>query len=95
MDRPALEQLRTELKGDTFDAIYFLCADRIAREVSYQNIIISEFVKHRKHIIVSGKDYVAEPENKFTLTVFGAMAEFERDKIIEYHAQQAAPPAQG
>jgi site-specific DNA recombinase len=75
MDRPALEQLRTELKGDTFDAIYFLCADRIAREVSYQNIIISEFVKHRKQIIISGKDYVADPENKFTLTVFGAMAE--------------------
>jgi site-specific DNA recombinase len=83
MDRPALEQLRKDLKGDTFDAIYFLCADRIAREASYQNIIISEFVKHRKQIIISGKDYVADPENKFTLTVFGAMAEFERDKIIE------------
>ena len=69
MDRPGLEQLRKELKGDTFDAIYFLCADRIAREASYQNIIISEFVKHRKQIIISGKDYVADPENKFTIVV--------------------------
>jgi site-specific DNA recombinase len=83
MDRPALEQLRKDLKTDAFDAIYFLCADRIAREVSYQNIIIAEIIKYRKQIIISGKDYVADPENKFTLTVFGAMAEFERDKIIE------------
>jgi DNA invertase Pin-like site-specific DNA recombinase len=51
--------------------------------VSYQNIIIAEIIKYRKQIIISGKDYVADPENKFTLTVFGAMAEFERDKIIE------------
>ena len=31
LDRPALEQLRRDLKTDQFDAIYFLCADRIAR----------------------------------------------------------------
>jgi DNA invertase Pin-like site-specific DNA recombinase len=35
MDRPGLEQLRKDLKTDRFDTIYFLCADRIAREVVY------------------------------------------------------------
>jgi len=55
MDRPALEQLRTDLKTDAFDAIYFLCADRIAREVSYQNIIIAEIIKYRKQIIIRAR----------------------------------------
>jgi hypothetical protein len=46
------------LKTDLFDAIYFLCADRIAREVVYQNIIIAEIVKYRKQMIIGGNDYV-------------------------------------
>jgi DNA invertase Pin-like site-specific DNA recombinase len=33
--------------------------------------------------ISNGKDYEENPENKFALTVFGAVAEFERAKIIE------------
>jgi site-specific DNA recombinase len=42
MDRPGLEQLRKDVKTDIFDTIYFLCADRIAREVAYQTIIVDE-----------------------------------------------------
>jgi resolvase-like protein len=34
LDRPALEEMRKALKSDTFDAVYFLCADRIARDAS-------------------------------------------------------------
>jgi hypothetical protein len=33
LDRPALNQMRTDLKTGMFDSIYFLAADRIAREV--------------------------------------------------------------
>jgi site-specific DNA recombinase len=40
-------------------------------------------LKHRKQLIINGKDYVKNPENKFTLTVLGAVAELERAKIIE------------
>jgi Recombinase/Resolvase, N terminal domain len=40
-------------------------------------------LKHRKQLIINGKDYEKNPENKFTLTIFGAVAEFERAKIIE------------
>ena len=64
-------------------SIYFLCADRIAREPIHQTIIVSELLKHKKRIIISGKDYEENPENKFTLTVLGAVAEFERAKIAE------------
>src|SRR5439155_16552788 len=83
LDRPALEQLRQDVKTDLFDAIYFLCADRIAREVAYQSIIVSELMKHGKQIVINGKDYIENPENKLTLTMLGAFAEFERAKIME------------
>jgi site-specific DNA recombinase len=82
-DRPALEQLRADLKSDLFETVYFLNTDRIARDVAYQTIIIAELLKNEKQIIINGKDYVHNPENKFTLTVLGAAAELERAKIIE------------
>src|SRR3989338_3558669 len=57
MDRPALDQLRSDLKTNLFETIYFLNTDRIARDVAYQNIIIAEILKHEKQIIINGKDY--------------------------------------
>lgn len=83
LDRPAMNHLRADLKTNLFDVIYFLNTDRIAREVTYQTIIIAEILKHKKRVIINGKDYVHNPENKFTLTVLGAVAELERAKIIE------------
>jgi hypothetical protein len=44
MDRPGLKKLRADLKSDVFDAIYFLDFDRIARELAYQSIVLSELV---------------------------------------------------
>src|SRR5262245_59742876 len=83
LDRPALEELRRDMKTPLFDDVYFLNTDRIARDVTYQIIIISEILKQRKQLIINGRDYVESPENKFTLTVFGAVAELEKAKIIE------------
>ena len=83
LDRPALEELRRDVRTNLFDAVYFLDTDRIARDVAYQTIILGELIKHSKQIIIKGKDYVNNPENKFTVTVLGAVAELERAKIIE------------
>jgi DNA invertase Pin-like site-specific DNA recombinase len=83
LDRPALNRMRADLKTDRFDRIYFLAADRIAREVEYQRIIVGELLKRGKQITINGKEYVQNPENKLTLTMLGAFAEFERAKIIE------------
>jgi site-specific DNA recombinase len=52
-DRPALNEMRKDVKTDTFDVIYFHDADRIAREVTIQNIIIEEILKHRKQLIIN------------------------------------------
>ncbi|MDD2807382.1 MAG: recombinase family protein [Patescibacteria group bacterium] len=83
LDRPALDELRNDIKTDLFDVVYFLDADRIARDVSYQNIIISELLKYNKDIIIKGKSYIHNPENKFSLTVLGAVNELEKAKIVE------------
>src|SRR3989344_7594024 len=87
LDRPALNDLRHDLKTPLFDAIYFWNSDRIARDVTYQNLIIAEILQRNKQIIINGKDYVHNPENKFTLTVLGAVSELERAKIIERHTR--------
>jgi len=79
--------MRADLKTDAFDAIYFLDTDRIARDSAYQTIIIGELLRHNKQIIIKGKDYVHNPENKFTLTVLGAVAELERAKITERYTR--------
>ena len=83
LDRPAMDELRQDIRKNFFETIYFLNTDRIARDVTYQTIIISEILKCNKQIIVNGKDYVHNPENKFTITVLGAVAELERAKMIE------------
>jgi DNA invertase Pin-like site-specific DNA recombinase len=44
---------------------------------------VDELLKHRKQIIINGKDYEQNPENKLTLTMLGAFAEYERAKIME------------
>ena len=83
LDRPALEQMRQDVKTDFFDVIYFHAADRIARDVEYQRIIIAELLKYGKQIVINGKGYEETPEGKLTLTMLGAFAEFEKAKFAE------------
>jgi site-specific DNA recombinase len=83
LDRPALDELRSDAKTNAFEAVYFLSADRIARNAMHQNIIVGELLKYKKRVIIGGKDYEENPENRFALTVLGAVAEFERAKISE------------
>lgn len=83
LDRPALDELRKDLKSPLFDAVYFHDADRIARDVTIQTIIIEEILKEGKQLVINGKDYIKNPENTFTLQVLGAVAQLERAKILE------------
>jgi site-specific DNA recombinase len=94
LDRPALDQLRLDVKSDAFDVVYFLCADRIARDMTHQTIIVGEFLRYKKRIIINGKDYEENPENRFTLQVLGAVAQFERAKIIERTRRAQPSPDQ-
>ena len=57
-----LDQLRHDLRTSLFDVIYFLDADRIAREVIIQTIIIEEVLKHRKQLVINGEDTSRTPK---------------------------------
>src|SRR5258708_9693507 len=83
LTRPGLRQLLEEAKSDSFKVIYFLAHDRIARDVAHQILIVDELQKYSKQIVINGKEHVNRPDEKLTLTVFGAVAEFERAKIME------------
>jgi Recombinase len=85
-DRPGVENLA--LFADKVENV------RLERWVPRANIELDlpgggEFLvleggfKHRKELVINGKDYVKNPENHFTLIVLGAVAELERAKIIE------------
>jgi hypothetical protein len=71
-DRPALDEMRKDLKTNVFDVIYFHQADRIAREVVIQTIIIEEILKHRKRLVINGKDFEKNPENN-SLSLLSAL----------------------
>src|SRR5262249_61878004 len=60
--------------------------DRIARDVAYQTIIIGELIKHGKQIIIKGKDYIHNPESKFTLTDDDLLAVL--DQLADYRSEE-------
>jgi site-specific DNA recombinase len=82
LDRPALDQLRLDVKTDAFDVAYFLCADRIARDTIHQTIIVGEFLRYKKRISTA-RTTRKIPKTGSPLQVLGAVAQFERAKIIE------------
>jgi len=52
-NQPGLEQLRTDVKTDAFDAIYFLDTDRIARDVAKSSTVDSRGLAFRRLIASS------------------------------------------
>ena len=75
MDRPALQELRRDLRADVFDVIYFLAADRIARAVIYQTIIIGEMLLHKKDIVINGQQWDQQGRDAGCLRVAGSLPE--------------------
>ena len=62
-DRPALNELREDAKGDVYGVVCFLDADRSARVVAYQTIIVEELLKCAKQITINCKDYADMSSN--------------------------------
>jgi site-specific DNA recombinase len=46
-------------------------------------MIIAELLKHKKRIVIGGKEHEETAENRFTLQIFGVVSQFERAKIME------------
>jgi Resolvase, N terminal domain len=71
LDRPALEELRRDVRTNLFDAVYFLDTDRIARDVAYQTIILGELVAalrsplHEDFVDASVRQFCASARARF------------------------------
>src|SRR5687767_5809159 len=51
-NRPALEEIRRDLKTDVFDAIHVLDIDRIMRDVAHQMVLFGDILKYGKQIVI-------------------------------------------
>ena len=82
--RPALESMRDEIHSGLIDKIYILSADRLARSMSHQMILLDEFQrKHCEVIFLDQKGIPEGPEGMLLTHMQGAIAEYERAKILE------------
>jgi site-specific DNA recombinase len=82
--RPALETMRDQVHAGLIDKIYILSADRLARSLSHQMLLLDEFQrKHCEVIFLDQKGIPNGPEGTLLTHMQGAFAEYERTKILE------------
>jgi len=83
LDRPALDQLRTDASKGIFERVYFHSNDRLSRDLTNQGIIVEELERKGIEVFFYDKPIADTPEGKFLFQVLGAAAEFEKAKILE------------
>jgi len=83
LDRPGLDQLRHDVKEGLFEALYVHSADRLSRNLYHQGIIVEELKKKEIEIFIKDKPIADTPDGKFMFNIMGAVAEYEKEKILE------------
>jgi len=83
LDRPALDKLRNDAKKGLFEAVYIHSVDRLSRNLYQQGILVEELKKRGVEIYISDKPIADTPEGRFMFNIMGAVAEYEKEKILE------------
>jgi len=83
LQRPALNQLREEVKKGLFDIIAVYSLDRLSRKLGHQIALIEEFEQNGIEVEVLGENYENNPENILNRNIRGAISEYERFKISQ------------
>jgi site-specific DNA recombinase len=83
LDRPALDQLRVDARKGLFEAVYVQAVDRLSRNLYHQGILVEELKKCGVEIFIGNKPIADTPEGKFMFNILGAVAEYEKEKILE------------
>ncbi len=81
--RPALDQLRVDVKKKMWDAVLIYDPDRLARRYSYQELVMDELRDAMVEIIFVTTPAPKNSEDKILHGVKGLFAEYERAKITE------------
>jgi len=83
LERPGLDGLRSDAKAGLFDVLSVHSIDRLSRNLYHQGIIVEELKKSGVEVFIKDKPIADSAEGKFLFNVLGAVAEFEKEKILE------------
>jgi len=83
LDRPALDELRDHAREGRFDLVVVLCPDRLARRYAYQVLLLEELKRTGVAVQFCERPIGDSPDDQLLLQIQGAIAEYERVKILE------------
>src|SRR3989442_9458861 len=83
LDRPALDELRDHAREGRFDVVVVLSPDRLARRYAYQVLLLEELKRAGIEILLCERPINDSPDDQLLLQIQGAIAEYERAKILE------------
>lgn len=83
LDRPALEELRKDLRYKLIQNICIYDPDRLSRNLTNQLLIADEIEKSGVSLYFVTGDYDASPEGRLFFNIRGAISAFEKAKIRE------------
>ena len=84
LDRPALDELRDHAReADGFRPSWCSAPDRLARKYAYQVLLIEEVARVGVPVHFCERPITDSPDDQLLLQIQGAIAEYERAKILE------------
>jgi site-specific DNA recombinase len=83
LDRPALDELRDHAREGRFDIVIVLCPDRLARRYAYQVLLLEELKRAGIDVQFCERPINDSPDDQLLLQIQGAIAEYERAKLLE------------
>lgn len=83
IDRPALKELRKDVKEGIIHKVVCYDPDRFSRKLMNQLIIVEELDKRNIELIFVDGDYSKTPEGQLFFNLRGSISEFEKAKIKE------------
>ena len=83
LDRPGLDELRDHAREGRFDVVVVLCPDRLARRYAYQVLLLEELKRTGIEVHFCERPIGDTPDDQLLLQIQGAIAEYERAKLLE------------
>jgi len=83
LNRPALMELRQQVRAGKIKEVICLDPDRLSRKLLNQLLITDEFERHGVQLRFVNGDYSKTPEGTLFYALRGAISEFEKAKITE------------
>jgi site-specific DNA recombinase len=78
-----LDELRDHAREGRFEVVVVLCPDRLARRYAYQVLLLDELKRAGIDILFCERPINDSPDDQLLLQIQGAIAEYERAKILE------------